>query len=166
MKTFMAFVAACLLLVNTSLAITANDLSTFHCAAFRTWQENRRQALAADVDALDAGVALAQARRVELKALMPRDPRAALDWVVTTAEQVTLPKVITDHLEKDVSGTGYVGVLMADPATETNAVPSASITINGQVLRVFLHRSPFLPIFIMRVGTVRGITMATAFMVK
>ena len=107
-----------------------------HCAAFRAWSAGNKAASQST-----EGVALAKVRRQELKSLIQRDPQAALGWAVGREEKAGLPKEVADELETEVAGVGYVGVLMADRATEPNPAPSVSMTVNGQVLRVFLHGS-------------------------
>jgi hypothetical protein len=123
-------------------AVPNNDPAAGKCAAFHAWKDaNKNKAIA--VTELANGVELAKERRHELKTLIMRNPRAALSWAVPGTEKKELPAEVAGQLEDDIVGDGYVGLLMAARLNDTNAVPSASLTVNGQVLRLFLHGNQF-----------------------
>ncbi len=58
---------------------------------------------------------------------------------VSRATRSALPDAVLAELETEIVGTGYAGPLRAAPATEPLAVPTISLTVNGQVFRAFLH---------------------------
>ena len=125
-----------------SRAAPAEQARAPQCAAFQAWQKaNAQGTLSSPAQA--RGIELARERRQELKALMVRDPRSAVSCAISRADRDNLPAEIAAHLERDISGAAYAGPLRAPPLTETNAAPSVSLTVKGEVFRVFLHGNQF-----------------------
>ncbi len=90
-------------------------------AAFRDWAESYRQTpVLADRAALvPAGVALARARRPVMRALIQRDPAAALAVTVPLALRRSLPSTVVAELEEPFSDRGNFLVSVNDyPVTE------------------------------------------------
>ena len=85
--------------------------------AFAGWTE--RFLAAATVDEkralLDEGIALASARRMELKALIVHDPRQALAAAVPPVVRQKLPRPVVERLEERVNESAFFGVLGALP---------------------------------------------------
>lgn len=77
-------------------------------AAFRNWCERHRAApsLAARLALLPEGVALARARRAEMRRLIVTDPRRALEVTVPAVIRQTLPAAVLAELETRQAGRG------------------------------------------------------------
>ena len=85
-------------------------------AAFNDWAERWLAADAPGRAAMRAeGLRLATERRPEMKALIVRDPRIALDHAVRRVILQDLPREIADQLEKPVSATGDLNVYRGKP---------------------------------------------------
>lgn len=139
-----ASIGGFLLCGSVVLSASSGDAPAPACEAFSAWAAQgtalHPSQTMPETD-LNRGVELAKVRRQELKTLMQRDPAAALRQAIGSADKALLPQAVADELEDEVSGVGYVGPLVAAPASDPEAGPSASMTINGEVLRIFLHGS-------------------------
>lgn len=96
-------------------------------ARFHAWTERYLAAGPADQPALETeGVALARARRQELKDLIQADPRRALELAVPVAVRQQLPESVTAWLEERIDGRGELAVLAAlpFPGREDQVLPS------------------------------------------
>jgi hypothetical protein len=88
-------------------------------AAFRAWTERYRATTdpVAQATLVAEGVALAQARRPELLALIKADPEQALALTVPAAVRAVLPAAVLAELETRVAGQGdYERVVACEPA--------------------------------------------------
>ncbi|MBL9212212.1 MAG: hypothetical protein JNL92_17260 [Opitutaceae bacterium] len=90
--------------------------------AFRAWTEAYRAADAARRPALaEQGVALAQARRTEMKRLIRTDPAEALRLTVPAAVRQALPAAVLAELETRHAGRGEFALQASTPAPDEPA---------------------------------------------
>ena len=111
-------------------------------AEFNAWagrylaaDEEGRRALLAE------GLALAQARRVALLALVKKDPRAAIAAAVPLAVRAQLPEEIAGLLEERVGGVGRLA-LLGVLGTPGQAVPEPTYrtaSVNGKDYRAYVY---------------------------
>lgn len=84
--------------------------------AFNDWAKTWRSAPVEKREAMKAeGVKLATARRPEMKALIVKSPRMALDHAVSRVVLQDLPVEIVDQLERPVSAMGDLNVYRGKP---------------------------------------------------
>ncbi len=84
--------------------------------AFNDWAKQWKAADAPAREAMRAeGVRLAAERRPEMKALIVRSPRMALDYAVSRVILQDLPEEIVAQLERPVSATGNLNVYRGKP---------------------------------------------------
>jgi hypothetical protein len=96
--------------------------------AFDGWIARYFSAAAAEREALiPEGVQLAEVRRAALAALIPSDPKQALDRAVPVATRQALPPDILARLEQRVNAKGFYGVLGVLPDPEKPAPPEPPI---------------------------------------
>lgn len=123
------------------VSANSNAQDTPACRKFDQWKQGvKDKAVALDVG---QGQQLAKERRAELKQLITRNPKLALKNAIPKEDRGLFTQEVSALLEDEVSGQGYVGPLMATRFDDTNAVQSVSVTVHGQVLRVFLHGRQF-----------------------
>ena len=114
-------------------------------AGFAAWLDRYRQASPSARSALAAeGVLLAQARRGALKALIQRDPEAALALAVSYEDRRLLPAGVAALLEQPVSGGGSYTVAIACGMDEGPAGHAASdvermLELGPRTYRVFTY---------------------------
>lgn len=109
---------------------------------FSEWMECFVQAGApAVVDHEAEGVRLARARRVALKALIQRDPKAALTWRVPEHVRRKLPSTVQALLEESVNAVAPYEVIVACGLGEPGAVDTLErfATWSERRLRVFTY---------------------------
>lgn len=105
-------------------------------AAFRAWTERYRLApsLAARLALEPEGVALAQARRPEMRRLIVTDPQRALAVTVPAAIRQALPPSVIHELETRIAGRGDYALQISEPFPDE---PQASPA--GPTLRRIVH---------------------------
>jgi hypothetical protein len=102
--------------VAVSDAVGTMQLEFSQILAFSKWTEKWLAAAAEDRPALVAeGRSLAEVRRPALKKLIVRDPQRALENAVSRVVRQSLPKEITDELERPVSAQGVYNVYFGKP---------------------------------------------------
>ena len=109
---------------------------------FSAWSDRWLGAPAAERAALVAeGVALAGARRAELKAMIRNDPQAAIAAAVPLAVRAQLPEEVSALLEQRVSGEGRLAQLgVLGVPGEHVAVPIyKEATVNGETFRAYTY---------------------------
>ena len=83
-----------------------------HCAAFEQWLAMvQHSPMPLGEDKIQAGVSLAKTRRDAMAALIRTQPEEALARALTPRQRALVPEAIQPLLEREVSGSGFYGVL-------------------------------------------------------
>ena len=115
-------------------ASNASESASIHSSAFRKWAESGKAS-----KERERGVDLARKRKNEVKKLIMRDPSQALKQRLSKNERLKLPPEVESELETEVEGPAVVGPLRGPLVEDSNAAPSISLTIKGNVYRAYLH---------------------------
>ncbi len=112
------------------------------CDAFTGWASRFIAAEQGEKKRLvDEGIALATARRIELKSLIVTDPRTAIANAVPPLVRQLLPRAIAERLEERVNEQSFFGVLGALPGAGSEVGPPIRRevrTSDGGVYRAFV----------------------------
>ena len=94
-------------------------------AAFAQWTERFLAASSQDEkrSLVDEGITLATARRIELKSLIVKDPRMAIEAAVPPVIRQQLPRAVAERLEERVNEAAFFGVLGALPGAGSDVGP-------------------------------------------
>ncbi|MEK0451660.1 MAG: hypothetical protein RL088_3928, partial [Verrucomicrobiota bacterium] len=108
--------AGALTMTAEAAAAIPRDANFSKIIAFNNWAQRWKSADAGTRATMEAeGVKLATERRPEMKALIVKSPRMALDHAVPRVILQDLPESITAHLEKPVGATGNLNVYRGRP---------------------------------------------------
>lgn len=73
---------------------------------------------------LDEGITLATARRIELKSLIAKNPRTAIEAAVAPVVRQQLPRAVAERLEERINETAFFGVLGSLPGAGAEVGPA------------------------------------------
>ncbi len=110
--------------------------------AFNEWAKRYVASPAAERRSLlDHGIALASARRSELRAMIQIDPRRALESAVPPVMRQELPRAVAERLEERVNEEAFFGVMGALPmeGVVTPAYRREVLTKDGGRYRAFVY---------------------------
>ncbi len=97
-------------------------------ARFDEWSARYLAASTTEKGALvPEGLRLAETRRAELKALIPADPKRALDSAVPMVVRQALPAAIVARLEERINANAFYGVLGVTPDPDAPAIDEPPI---------------------------------------
>jgi hypothetical protein len=91
---------------------------------------------------VDEGLTLANARRSELRQLIVKDPRQAIENAVPPVVRQQLPFAVAQRLEERVNETAFFGVMGAVPSAEGQDVPPYRREVrtdDGGLYRAFVY---------------------------
>lgn len=107
-------------------------------ADFSDWVQSYLAAgEAAKSDMLEEGRRLAEVRRKQLKALMEKSPKKALEAAISARELNRLPRSIRELSEQPFAGAGTVGVLAIDDFKSGRAGFQRILEFEGRSYRAF-----------------------------